>query len=102
MKNVKQEWQGNRDIFDDSPKRYRGPWAEIGKYLPGKEPIRLQDSLPCPLMIKKKKYQQKKLLLQQYLQNCMSNPWQTNTIWFISVNLMKLHNDKNKPCGKMS
>ena len=33
----------------DSRKRYCGPWAEIGKYWPRKEPIRLQDSLPCPL-----------------------------------------------------
>ena len=39
----------SRDVLDDSLKRYRGPWAEIGKYRPGKEPISLQDSLPCPL-----------------------------------------------------
>ena len=34
---------------------YRCPWAEIGKYGPRKEPIRLQDSLPCPLRKKKEK-----------------------------------------------
>ena len=37
------------DVLGDSPKRYRCPQAEIGKYGPCKEPIRLQDSLPCPL-----------------------------------------------------
>ena len=37
------------DVLGDSRKRYRGPWAEIGKYGPGEEPIRLKDSLPCPL-----------------------------------------------------
>ena len=63
MKNVKKVWQGNRDILGDSPKRYRGPWAEIGKYRPGKEPIRLQDSLPCPLIKKKKKVSAKKTTL---------------------------------------
>ena len=36
------------DVLGDSRKRYRGPWAEIGKYRV-KEPIRLQESLPCPL-----------------------------------------------------
>ena len=36
------------DVLGDSQKRYFGPWAEIGKYSPGKEPIRLQDSLQCP------------------------------------------------------
>ena len=45
MKNGNESW----DVLSDSRKRYRGPWAEIGKYWPGKEPIRLQDSLPCPL-----------------------------------------------------
>ena len=45
MKNGNESW----DVLGDSRKRYRGPWAEIGKYWPGKEPIRLQDSLPCPL-----------------------------------------------------
>ena len=39
----------SRDVLDDSRKCYCGPWAEIEKYWPGKEPIRLQDSLPCPL-----------------------------------------------------
>ena len=39
----------SRDVLCNSRKCYRGPWAEIGKYWPGKEPIRLQDSLPCPL-----------------------------------------------------
>ena len=43
-----------RDVLGDSRKRYRCPWAEIGKYWPGKEPIRLQDSLPCPLKKKKR------------------------------------------------
>ena len=45
MKNGKEIW----DVLGDSWKRYHGPWAEIGKYWLGKEPIRLQDSLPCPL-----------------------------------------------------
>ena len=45
MKNGNEGW----DVLSDSRKRYRGPWAEIGKYWPGKEPIKLQDSLPCPL-----------------------------------------------------
>ena len=38
-----------RDVLGDSRKRYRFPWAEIGKYGPRKEQIRLQDPLPCPL-----------------------------------------------------
>ena len=42
----------SKDVLDDSRKRYRCPWAEIGKYGPCKEPIRLQDSLPSE--IKKK------------------------------------------------
>ena len=50
MKNGNEIW----DLLGDSRKRYRGPWAEIGKYWPGKEPIRLQDSLPCPLKKKNK------------------------------------------------
>ena len=45
MKNGNEIW----DVLGDSRKRYGDPWAEIGKYWPGKEPIRLQDSLPCPL-----------------------------------------------------
>ena len=45
MKNGNEIW----DVHGDSRKRYCCPWAEIGKYLPGKEPISLQDSLPCPL-----------------------------------------------------
>ena len=45
MKNSYESW----DVLGDSRKRYSGPWAEIGKYSPGKEPIRLQDLLPCPL-----------------------------------------------------
>ena len=42
---------GNKswDVLGDSRKRYHGLWAEVGKYWPGKEPTRLQDSLPCPL-----------------------------------------------------
>ena len=44
MKNGNEIWH----VLGDSQKRYRGPWAEIGKYWPGKEPIRLQDSLPYP------------------------------------------------------
>ena len=51
MKNSSESW----DVLGDSRKRYRSPWAEIGKYWPGKEPIRLQDSLPCPLKKKKKR-----------------------------------------------
>ena len=51
MKKGNESW----DVLGDSRKPYRGPWAEIGKYWPGKEPIRLQDSLPCPLKKKKKK-----------------------------------------------
>ena len=39
----------SRDVLGDSRKRYLCPWAEIGKYRPRKGPIRLQDSLPCPL-----------------------------------------------------
>ena len=38
----------SRDVLGDSRKRYRCSWAEVGKYGPRKEPIRLQDSLPCP------------------------------------------------------
>ena len=45
----------SRDVLGDSRKRYRCPWAEIGKYWPGKEPIRLQDLLPLPCPLKKKK-----------------------------------------------
>ena len=44
----------SRDVLGDSRKRYRGPWAEIGKYWPGKEPIRLQDLLPLPFPLKRK------------------------------------------------
>ena len=60
----------SRDVLGDSRKRYRGPWVEIGKYWPCKEPIRLQDSLPSPLRKKKKK---KKLLLTAYKTKCMVN-----------------------------
>ena len=52
-RHIYEKWNEIWDVLGDSRKRYRGPWAEIGKYWPGKEPIRLQDSLPCPL---KKKY----------------------------------------------
>ena len=52
MKNGNESW----DVLGDSRKRYRGPWAEIGKYWPGKEPIRLQDLLPCPLKKNKNVY----------------------------------------------
>ena len=52
MKNGNESW----DVLGDSRKRYRGPWAEIEKYWPGKEPIRLQGSLPCPLKKKLKNY----------------------------------------------
>ena len=45
MKNGNESW----DVLGDSRKCYRGPWTEIGKYWPGKEPIRFQDSLPCAL-----------------------------------------------------
>ena len=45
MKNGNEIW----DVLGDPRKRYRAPWAEIGKYWPGKEPIRLQDSLPYTL-----------------------------------------------------
>ena len=51
VKNGNESW----DVLRDSRKCYRGQWAEIGKYWPSKEPIRLQDSLPCPLKKKKKK-----------------------------------------------
>ena len=33
MKNDNESW----DVLGDSRKRYRGPWAEIGEYWPGKE-----------------------------------------------------------------
>ena len=49
MKNGNEIW----DVLGDSRKRYRGPWAEIGKYWPGKEPIRLEDLLLYPLKKKK-------------------------------------------------
>ena len=39
----------SRDVLSDLWLRYHFPWAEIGKYGPRKEPIRLHDSLPCPL-----------------------------------------------------
>ena len=39
----------SRDVLSDSRKRYRCSWAEIGKYGPRNEPIRLQDSLSCTL-----------------------------------------------------
>ena len=39
----------SRDVLGDFRNRYRCPWAEIVKYGPRKEPMRLQDSLPCPL-----------------------------------------------------
>ena len=55
MKNGNESW----DVLGDSWKRYRGPWAEIGKYWPGKEPIRLQDLLPCPLKKKKRMFIEK-------------------------------------------
>ena len=45
MKNGNGSW----DVLSDSRKRYCGPWADIGKYWLGKEPIRLQDLLLCPL-----------------------------------------------------
>ena len=38
MKNDNESW----DVLGDSRKRYRGPWAEIGKYW------------PCPLRKKNK------------------------------------------------
>ena len=44
MKNSNED----EDVVGDLRKRYRCPWAEIGKYGPRKELIRLQDSLPCP------------------------------------------------------
>ena len=44
----------SRDVLGDSRKCFRGPWAEIGKYWPGKEPIRLQDLLPLPFPLKRK------------------------------------------------
>ena len=45
MKNGNESW----DALGDSRKRYRSPWAEIGKYWLGNEPIRLQDSSLYPL-----------------------------------------------------
>ena len=59
VKNGNESW----DVLGDSRKRYRGPWAEIGKYWPGKEPIRLQDSLPCPL----------KKIMMIYCFKCVTN-----------------------------
>ena len=59
MKNGNESW----DVLGDSRKRYRGPWAEIGKYWPGKEPIRLQDSLLCPLKKKIKSVIKKKIIV---------------------------------------
>ena len=53
----------SRDVLGDSRKRYRCSWAEIGKYGPRKEPIRLQDSLSCTLK-KKLKYHKQKVLPQ--------------------------------------
>ena len=50
MKNGNQ----SRHVLGDLRKRYRCPWAEIGKYWPDKEPIRSQNSLQYPL--KKKMY----------------------------------------------
>ena len=43
MENGNKSW----DVLGDSQKH--GPWAEIGKCWQGKQPIRLQDSLHCPL-----------------------------------------------------
>ena len=40
----------SRNVLGDSRKRNCCPWIELGKYWPGKKPIRLQDSLPCPLL----------------------------------------------------
>ena len=51
---------------------------------------------------KKPSAKKKNAFLEQYLQNCMSNPWQTNRICFITINEMKLKNDKKKSCTKMS
>ena len=48
MRNGNEIW----DVLGDSRKRRCGPWAEIGKYWPDKEPIRLQDLLPCPLKMR--------------------------------------------------
>ena len=48
MRNGNEIW----DVLGDSRKRRCGPWAEIGKYWPDKEPIRLQDLVPCPPKMK--------------------------------------------------
>ena len=51
--NEMEKWRKNgnkgRDVLGDSRKRYRCPWVEIRKYGPHLKPIRLKDSLPCPL-----------------------------------------------------
>ena len=54
----------SRVVLGDSRKRYRCSWAEIGKYRPRKEPIRLQDSLSYTLKKKKLKYHKEKVLPQ--------------------------------------
>ena len=70
MKNGNESWDG----LGDSRKRYRGPWAEIGKYWPSKEPIKLQDSLPCPL---KKKIKHSNILqswqMLEYVKNMIAD-----------------------------
>ena len=67
----------DRDVLGDSRKRYRCPWAEIGKYWPGKEPIRLQDSLSCPL--------KKKIIFHQVCLYCPFSGYEvtmkTNHCW---------------------
>ena len=68
MKNGNEIW----DVLDDSRKRYRGPWAEIGKYRPGKEPIRLQGSLRYPL--KKKNNNKSKYYMASARLNCNQIP----------------------------
>ena len=50
---IYEKWQRNLGCTRRFTKALPWPVGRDGKYWPGKEPIRLQDSLPCPL---KKKY----------------------------------------------
>ena len=54
MKNGNESW----DVLGDSRKRYRGPWAEIGKYWPG-----IRNQLDCK--IRYRALSQKKKIIYQ-------------------------------------
>ena len=83
----------SRDVLGDSRKCFRGPWAEIGKYWPGKEPIRLQDFFTVTVSSEKKKTKKTRNITTQLmisiaracvkilLCTCMTRQ-QTNTSWF--------------------